>query len=40
LIQKANAGIFKTWMNILIEKNNPNWSDLAERWFVKSVPPM
>ena len=30
----------RAWKNELIEKNNPNWSDLAERWFLNSFPPI
>jgi len=26
----------RSWKNNLIEKNNPNWLDLAADWFVKS----
>lgn len=28
----------RTWENALIELNNPNWKDLAEKWFLKSFP--
>lgn len=25
----------RVWKNVLIEEQNPNWNDLAERWFTK-----
>ena len=28
----------RTWKNTLVETNNPNWNDLAEKWFLKSFP--
>jgi len=28
----------RAWKNALIEINNPNWNDLAEKWFLKSFP--
>lgn len=27
----------RVWKNELIEKSNPNWNDLAEKWFVKDL---
>jgi putative endonuclease len=28
----------RVWKNDLIEKENPEWKDLAEKWYLKSFP--
>ncbi len=27
----------RQWKNVLVEKDNPNWNDLAENWFAKHL---
>ena len=29
----------RSWKDTLVQKNNPDWNDLAERWFLKTFPP-